>query len=210
MRTMHPAPLLHSPPGPRSRGRRCRPVPSRARRGARRRGAAALLLFVAFGLAAAGAVARDPVAPLRLVTRAQLWLEGARFAGWDGVVAQRTLWDCGPAAVATLMRRLGREPPTLERVAQLAGTTPSGTAMSGLGEALRALGVRHVAHTAGPRQLDVHPVLAWVRPGHFVVVERARAPGMVDVLDPRVGRYRIAAATFAQRWPGAALVPELP
>ncbi|HEY0996992.1 MAG TPA: cysteine peptidase family C39 domain-containing protein [Gemmatimonadaceae bacterium] len=162
------------------------------------------------GLAGAAAVARDPMAPLRALTRAGLRLEGARVLGWQGVIAQRTLWDCGPAAVATLMLRLGREVPSLARVGQLAGTTPRGTAMGGLSDALRALGVPHAVHAAGLPRLDARPALAWVRPGHFVVVERSPEPGMVDVLDPRVGRYRIAAATFARQWPGAALVPELP
>lgn len=189
---------------------RRRPAPTVARRLARRLAAAALLASVILALTGAAAVARDPMAPLRYVTGAQLRIDGARLLGWEGVVPQRTLWDCGPAAVATLMLRLGREAPSLERVAQLAGTTPQGTAMRGLSEALRTLGVRHAAHAAGPLALDARPILAWVRPGHFVVVERAPEPGMVDVLDPRVGRYRVADSVFARSWPGAALVPEGP
>lgn len=186
------------------------PTPGPARRLARRLAAAALLGSVILVLTGAAAVARNPMAPLRYVTGAQLRLEGARLLGWEGVVPQRTLWDCGPAAVATLMLRLGRQAPPLDQVAQLAGTTPQGTAMRGLSEALDALGVRHAVHAAGVMRLDGRPLLAWVRPGHFVVVERAPEPGMVDVLDPRVGRYRIAASTFAQDWPGTALVPEGP
>lgn len=207
---MHPSPLLQSPSAPRIPGLRRHPVPSAGRRLARRLGASALLVVVGLALLGATAAARDPMAPLRVVTRAELRLEGARMLGWQGVVAQRTPWDCGPAAVATLMLRLGRERPSLARVAQLAGTTPRGTTMQGLSDALRALGVRHVVHGADPWRLDHRPVLAWVQPGHFVVVERAPVAGMVDVLDPRVGRYRIAAALFAETWPGAALVPELP
>jgi predicted double-glycine peptidase len=207
---MHPAPLLHSSSRPRIRGLRRHPTPGPARRLARRLAAAALLGSVILALTGAAAVARDPMAPLRYVTRAQLRMEGARLLGWEGVVPQRTLWDCGPAAVATLMLQLGHEVPTLERVARLAGTTPRGTAMRGLSDALDALGVRHAVQLSGVTRLDARPVLAWVRPGHFVVVERSAERGMVDVLDPRVGRYRIAASAFARSWPGAALVPERP
>ncbi len=207
---MHPSPLLHPRSAPRTRGLRRRPESSARRRLARRAGASALLVVIGLALFGATAVARDPIAALRLVTRAELRLEGGRMLGWEGVVAQRTLFDCGPAAVATLMLRLGREQPSLETVAQLSGTTPRGTTLRGLSTALHALGVGHLLHAGGRWPLDHRPVLAWVRPGHFVVVERAPVAGMVDVLDPRVGRYRIAAAVFAESWPGAALVPELP
>jgi ABC-type enterochelin transport system substrate-binding protein len=62
----------------------------------------------------------------------------------EGVVLQTRNYTCGPAALATVLQRLGVN--TIEdELASLAGTTEDGTTMQGLLEASRAKGVNATA-----------------------------------------------------------------
>ena len=58
----------------------------------------------------------------------------------EGVVLQTRNYTCGPAALTTVLQRLGVNT-TEDEIAGLAGTTEDGTTMQGLLEAARAMGV---------------------------------------------------------------------
>lgn len=58
----------------------------------------------------------------------------------EGVVLQTRNYTCGPAALVTVLQRLGVNT-TEDELAGLAGTTEDGTTMQGLLEASRAKGV---------------------------------------------------------------------
>jgi ABC-type bacteriocin/lantibiotic exporter with double-glycine peptidase domain len=154
--------------------------------------------------------AHDPIAPLRLASRASLALDGAEFLGRRGVVLQETLFDCGPAALATLLLLDGRPAPPLDSLTHLTGTTGRGTTLEAIRTAALQFGLRLEAKgpavgSAAPTPGQL-PMIAWIRRSHFVVVASGADEGTVTVLDPQIGRYRLALRAFRKRWSGEALI----
>lgn len=170
--------------------------------------AGAVLLGVVLAGAAAAAVPRDPVSVSRWAYRAIIRARGGTFVSFPGVVLQSGFSDCGPAALATLLRTLGGTPPTSDSIAVLAGTGARGTTFGGLLSAARALGLRAELERLDPAALAVldTPVLAWVDEGHFVTVVPG-PQGSVFVLDPQAGPYRIRTSALRRYWNGEALLP---
>jgi predicted double-glycine peptidase len=176
-----------------------------------RKAPTAVAILVGF-LAAGGALlrlARDPLAPVRTVQLAMLRREGAQYLGRYGVVLQRTLFDCGPAALANLLRVEGRAVPSLDSLSALARMTARGTTLGGLQSAAVALGVRAEARRLDPAAALTAvelPMLLWIRRDHFVLVTERAPDGMVTIVDPEVGRYRLSMRAFRRVWSGEALV----
>jgi ABC-type bacteriocin/lantibiotic exporter with double-glycine peptidase domain len=174
-----------------------------------RRVAAGLLLIAAVTMtSAATRFARDPFALLRFARVAMIRMAGGEFLGDDGVVLQRTVYDCGPAALANLVQLLGITPPPLDSLSTLAGTTSRGTSFAALRRAASLLGVsleasRFVPPTVPESRL---PLIAWFGRRHFVVVAGRSPKGMLTVLDPQMGRYRAPERWFAKQWSGEALL----
>lgn len=115
-------PPLHRRPGQR---------PGRHTRGLRRRAGGLLVLGLGATLAVAF-VPADPVEGTRWASRAIIRARGGTFVTFPGVVLQSGFSDCGPAALATLLRTLGGTPPPLDSIAALAGTGARGTTFAGL------------------------------------------------------------------------------
>ena len=175
----------------------------------RLRAAAASILIVLPALAFTGMrVARDPIVVLRVAQRALLKGDGVGDIDADGVFLQRTLYDCGPAALANLLLLVDGRSPGMDTLAVLAGTTMHGTTLSGLQRAATAfeLEVLPVRAKPGARTWPTTPFIAWIDRNHFVVVAARTERGNVLVIDPRVGRYVIDERSFARRWSGEALV----
>ncbi len=175
----------------------------------RRRFMAGLFLILALAIAGGAAgVARNPNSPLRFVQTALIQMVGGEFLGEDGVVLQRTLYDCGPAALANLLQLLGIDPPPLDTLSTLTGTTAYGTSFAALRAAAGSLGVSLEARRFVPAVARVArlPLIAWYGRRHFVVVAARSPDGMLTVLDPQVGRYRAPERWFGKRWSGEALV----
>ncbi|MGB9844132.1 MAG: cysteine peptidase family C39 domain-containing protein, partial [Methanothermobacter tenebrarum] len=113
-----------------------------------------LTLAVSFNAAAAAQTPRDNSSnstnPMDLSTADNLeenFTDPAEFtiddnitADTTGVVLQTRNYTCGPAALATLLRKLGINT-TEDELAALARTTEEGTTMQGLLEAAKAKGV---------------------------------------------------------------------
>jgi ABC-type bacteriocin/lantibiotic exporter with double-glycine peptidase domain len=175
----------------------------------RRRVAAGLLLITAVAMtSAATRVAQDPFALLRFTRVAMIRMAGGEFLGGDGVVLQRTVYDCGPAALANLLQLLGITPPPLDSLSTLAGTTSRGTSFAALRQAASLLGVSLEANRFVPSTVPQSrlPLIAWFGRRHFVVVARRSPDGMLTVLDPQMGRYRAPERWFGKQWSGEALV----
>lgn len=127
--------------------------------------------------------------------------------GQGGVVLQRTDADCGIAALLMVLRDRGVET-NRSRVARTAGLTPTGTSLGGLRRGLAAHGVASRPWRLTPQDLAraPKPAVAWFGGNHFVLVDRVTASGRVTVRDPALGRFELAASTFAQKWTGETLV----
>lgn len=170
--------------------------------------ACGVLLGVVATLAAVAAAPTDPAVLSRSVYRATIRARGGTFVSSPGVVLQSGATDCGPAALATLLRTLGGNPPPTDSLARLAGTGARGTTFAGLARTARLLGIANELRRLTPAAMDaLHtPVIAWVDGGHFVTVVPDSSRSVL-VLDPAVGPYRIGWAHLRRYWSGEALVP---
>ncbi len=175
----------------------------RRRRAARRLGLVGLLAGAALWWAAA-----DLPRTARAAARVGVAMAGGTYLGRDGVVMQTGLSDCGPAALANLLRAVGLAPPSLDSLGTLAGTSAEGTRASGLIRAAGASGVSLVLRRLSADSLEVarKPFIAWVDRGHFVVVAKQGPEGRLVVLDPQVGRYSINQEAFKASWSGEAIL----
>ena len=144
----------------------------------------------------------------RWAARAIILARGGTLVSFPGAVLQAGSSDCGPAALATLIRTLGGVPPATDSIARLAGTGARGTSFAGLSRAATSLGWSNELRRMDSAALaDLStPVIAWVEGGHFVTVVPESA-GVALVLDPQAGPYRIGRKRLGRFWKGAALVP---
>jgi predicted double-glycine peptidase len=175
----------------------------------RRPAAAALLAGITAGLGLLAVMGARPMLAPRLLRMAQVRWEGGRLLGQDGVVLQRAANDCGPAALANLLILMGVTPPPLDSIALLAGTTAQGTSLGALARAAAVLGqpARVLRFVPARVAAGAPPTLVWIGRSHFVVLAARSAGGVLTVVDPQIGRYRVPEAAFAKDWSGEALVP---
>lgn len=175
---------------------------------ARRRTAVWILSAGLATVLVAAAVPRDPVVVVRWASRAIIRARGGTFVSSPGAILQSGWSDCGPAALATLIRTLGGDPPPPDSIGRLAGTGASGTSFAGLSRAALSLGVNNAVSRLDAVAMDAlsTPVIAWVDGGHFVTVV-PDSSGFALVLDPQAGPYRIGRSRLGRYWKGEALVP---
>ncbi len=182
--------------------------PSRTREVARARRTAATLLAVIVLVPAALAACASQITRLtRIGQRVTLRLSGAERVADSSVVYQRTVYDCGPAALANLMHSLGVTPPPVDSLALEAGTSVRGTTLAGLRRAARShalpLALTYSAPTTGT--VVPAPSVSLLRSRHIVAVTHVDHDGTLTMVDPLAGRYRVSARWFAVRWTGYAL-----
>jgi len=170
--------------------------------------ASGVLLAVVLVGGCLGATSGDPGLPGRWVYRTVIRARGGAFISFPGVVLQSGLTDCGPAALATLIKTLGGNPPPQDSIGLLAGTGARGTTFGGLAHAARSLGVASELRRLDPAAIAhlSSPVIAWVDRGHFVTVVPDSGRNVI-ILDPEVGPYRIPVGHLPRFWSGEALVP---
>ena len=174
----------------------------------RRRKAVGVLLVGFATVLLAAAAPHDPGVMGREAYRAIIRARGGTFVSSPGAVLQSGPTDCGPAALATLIRTLGGDPPPIDSIARLAGTGARGTTFADLARSARTLGVRSALGRLDAAAMETlnTPVIAWVDGGHFVTVV-PDSSGFALVLDPQAGPYRIGRSRLARYWGGEALVP---
>ena len=167
-----------------------------------------LALFGAMAVCLA-TVSRNPLEPLRAVTRWSLEWRGARFIAQDGARLQSSLNDCGPTALADFLELVGLAVPSADSLKRLAATDQHGTTLRNLEIAAVASGLRVFAVRWDPAELSLLPLpsLVWVDRRHFVVVARRVSTDSLEIHDPASGRYRMTLDRFAHSWSGDALIP---
>lgn len=180
-----------------------------SRRGGRRALAAAVLALSGASAGCLALASRNPLEPLRAITRWSLERRGARFISQHAARLQSSLNDCGPTALADFLELTGRAVPSADSLRRLTATDQNGTTLEHLETAAFASGLRVFAVRWDPVDLPRLPLpsLAWVDHRHFVVIARRVGGDSVDVDDPAAGRYRMASDRFSGAWSGAALVP---
>lgn len=160
------------------------------------------------GIAGLQAQARDPLVALRGWGRLATWSRGGIWIGRSGTVLQQHLSDCGPAALANLIVLLGGAPPGLARLRAEADTDARGTKTGDLLRTARAYGLELRLVRLDPEQLPRgRPVIAWVRPAHFVVVVPLHEHQRWLVIDPLTGAWAWHLETLTERWSGVVLQP---
>jgi ABC-type bacteriocin/lantibiotic exporter with double-glycine peptidase domain len=160
-------------------------------------------LIIAGGLATTHVLVVNP----RLGRSARAWWAGAGYLGEEGVIRQKTSYDCGVVALQMLLRQKGIESP-LEELRAQAGTSERGTTLLGLKSAATVHGLdARALRVSGSDLAQVPlPAIAFVDGDHYVVVSDRRSDGGIVVLDPARGKLLYDAASFSKRWGGELLV----
>lgn len=148
-----------------------------------------------------------PIIKKPLVRRLQAWRLGASYLGSRGVVLQQKRNDCGLAALQMILERFGVQV-AAEELKALVRLQPRGATLSSLGHAAEEFGLRSYGWKLYPEDLNLiaFPFLAWLKQGHYVVVERLLKDGSLVVLDPALGRLRFRSGSFWNHWRGEALL----
>ncbi|MFL5350547.1 MAG: peptidase domain-containing ABC transporter [Hyalangium sp.] len=116
--------------------------------------------------------------------------------------------ECGAACLAMVMAYHGKEVPLAE-VREVVGVDRDGSSGRNLLEGARHYGMNGYGVKVELQELEfLEPgtILHWEF-RHFVVFERVRS-GMVDIVDPAVGRRRIPLSQFGLSFTGVGLVLE--
>lgn len=186
----------------------CPILPSEHRVARRRRSAILTLVLVPASIAFAAFAVSDLPRMGRMAARVDLARLNAEFLEDDAVVFQSALNDCGPAALANMMRAVGVVAPSTDSLAVLADMGPRGTTAGGLIHAADRFGLALTLVRLTPADLpDARtPFIAWVNRNHFVTVTGRSPSGRLTVVDPTAGRYSIGEGAFLEIWSGESIV----
>jgi hypothetical protein len=173
-----------------------------------RRVAAVAVLAAAVGFGSVlGMIGRSPRSGLAALA----WAHGARVVDGPRGVRQRRANDCGPAALAHVLRELGLAAPYPDPGSPLA-LGPRGCRLDEIArEATRRGLVARVrrADPSVPEGIRV-PAILHLAVGHFVVLEGRSVGGEWLVHDPSLGSLAIPPKTLARQWSGWVLELSLP
>jgi len=124
----------------------------------------------------------------------------------EGVVLQARNYTCGPAALATVLQRLGVNT-TEDELAGLAGTTEDGTTMQGLLEAARAKGMNATGMKLNISELTENMIAYTINDGtgHYTVINEI-TNDTIKLADPSLGNIEMNIEEFAEIYSGYALV----
>ncbi len=155
----------------------------------------------------------------------------ARMHGGDIPAADQTVWQqaqqtaqtrqigrereaslCGPACLAELLRRRG-DNADVHALADQMHTSDRGTTLAALADTATAQGFHPQGLALTPKGLAAQtlPVIALVRPGHYVLVDAVSASG-VTLWDPDAhglghgGTYTVPIARWQHEWRGVTLI----
>jgi uncharacterized protein len=122
------------------------------------------------------------------------------------IVMQSTNYNCGPAALATVLNNLGINA-TEQELATLAGTDQSGTTMYGLVQAAQSKGVNVTGMKLSVNKLKQNDIvfLNIGRNTHYSVITSVTA-NRVKLEDPILGNIVVSKKIFARIYSGKALV----
>jgi len=111
--------------------------------------------------------------------------------------------NCGPAALQMILKHHGVDV-SIRRLEQESKTSSKGASMQGLKDACELHGLPARAWRLQWEDLSGAnlPVIAFLRGGHFVVVDSLEPTGFVRIRDPLIGLMKISKEEFAERWGG--------
>jgi hypothetical protein len=167
----------------------------------------------AFAAMAIIVVCSLPVALLRagapdasLWHRVAAWRAGATFGGFDGVVRQRGVTDCGAAVLVMALQQFGRAVPA-EQVYAALPPGERGVSLAALRDAAREFGLVAEGWRLNPDVLPAAlPAVLFIGGDHFVLASRQLPDGRIEVLDPTRGRLLYRSVFLKRRWKGEAVV----
>lgn len=143
-----------------------------------------------------------PSYQLELYKGAERLVDGPNFEH------QRSLTDCGVAAVAMILRLNGQriEYGTLRREVRL---SRNGLSLAQIRDLMRENNLAARGFRLDLSQLDTVtlPLIAWLPTRHVVVLETLTSDSAV-VSDPGWGRWKVSRARLSRAWDGTALVPD--
>lgn len=134
-------------------------------------------------------------------------VQGGRYLGPGDGVMQLRANDCGPAALAECLRRLG-EPVPYPDPASGVRLGPRGCGFGELVAEAERYGHRAVhcrVSPDSPRGLRP-PAVLYLRRGHFVVYVGPREGGGLVIHDPAIGRVALGHRALGRQWTGDVLV----
>lgn len=164
----------------------------------------------ASGSAEPAASMATPLVYARRLHALRLALGGAEITPLPPAQLQQAHNDCALAIVRRLHHAIRRVPPSPQVLDTLFALGPRGVTLDRLAHGLNTLGwstavVRPSAAPTGVALAGTSPlqapVIALVRPGHFVLVSR-HTPTHVEFFDPLVGQVRQPRARFFAGWTG--------
>jgi len=134
------------------------------------------------------------------------WLANTSIIDSGEMVMATTIYTCGPAALATVLKNMGIFTSEAE-LSQLAGTDQTGTSLYGLQQAainkgLTATGVRI---TADQLQPDYIIVLNINDQNHYEIVKSINSTTVL-LIDPNLGQIEMTRTQFDQLYTGIALI----
>lgn len=124
----------------------------------------------------------------------------------EKIVLQSTEYNCGPAALATVLRGLGINCSEQE-IANIAGTDETGTSMYGLLCAARSKGIDAAGMRMDIELLEKMDIVFLNFGGkfHYSVIARIKNKSII-LADPALGKIEITKDYFKKLYTGNALV----
>jgi len=134
------------------------------------------------------------------------FFKGAKYLGEDGIILQKYINDCGPAALKIIFDHF-KIPATLEEITEKV-LGKNGSSMLSLKEmaelkGLKAEGWRFTFKDLKKMKL---PAIAFVKGNHYVVISEITENGNIIVLDPAIGKLKYSSRGFQRIWKGETLV----
>ncbi len=143
----------------------------------------------------------------------KLWQAAKAIQAKHDQAVRREEAMCGPECLAELVRRKGGQQADVHALANAMATNAEGTTLASLAKvgAKQGISLRGAELTTEGLAEQKLPVVALIRPGHYVLVERVTG-GKIGLWDPDAqgsghsGRREIAVAEWEKTWTGMALV----
>lgn len=134
-------------------------------------------------------------------------LENIKFPDAQGVLLQKSSYDCGDAALTMILNDFDI-PITYEELHAELHTPTTGASMLSLRNMARRKGLLSEGWDVGIH--DLHriplPALGLVNRGHFVVIAGFSDEDHVEILDPARGKLQMPIHKFASIWSGETLL----
>lgn len=134
------------------------------------------------------------------------WLTDKSVIDSGEMVMATTIYTCGPAALATILKNLGIYTDEAE-IAELASTDKTGTSLYGLKRAAESKGVSAVAAYLSTSQLKTNYIVVLSINGrnHIEVVQN-KTENNITLFDPNLGIIEMSLDKFKELYTGIALV----